>query len=295
MKKNIILGGLTLVSIFLASCSPSSESISKRPIHFVYVAWDGEIAATNVMKVVVEKMGYNVEIDSVSTPIMYKAIGSGQADAMFAAWLPTADQSYWEVYKNKVEDLGANYKGTRQGFVVPLYVEIDSIPELKDNKDKFKGKVYSIDPGAGTTLVSHETLEHYGLKDIGFELVEGSTPTMMASLKEAVRKGEWIAITGWSPHWMWKSFDLKYLDDPDLILGGSEEVHTLARKGLKEDFPDIYEVISNFHWTDEQMLPLLVKNEQGGDAYENAKEWVKENRDLVLSWIPEDLRDKVDL
>lgn len=291
----MLVGSLTFLFSFLMSCAPASQSLSQKPIRFVYVAWDGEIAATNVMKVVVEKMGHKVEIDSVSTPIMYQAIASGQADAMFASWLPTADQSYWEVYESKVDDLGANYVGTRQGFVAPKYVEINSIPEMRNHKDKLKGKVYSIDPGAGTTLVSHETLEHYGLNQEGFEIVEGTGSTMMASLKEAVRKGNWIIITGWSPHWMWKNFDLKYLEDPDLVLGGAEEVHTLARKGFKEDHPDVYEVISRFHWTDEQMLPLLVMNEEGGDAYENAKKWVNDNKELVLSWIPENLRDNVDL
>ncbi|KAL0265462.1 UNVERIFIED_CONTAM: hypothetical protein PYX00_010934 [Menopon gallinae] len=260
----------------------------------IQIAWDGEIAATNVMKVLTEKLGYRVEIDSVSTPVMYQGIATGQADAMFAAWLPTADQSYWAVFKDKVDDLGSNFVGTRQGFVVPSYVEIDSLEELPLVKDKFKGKIVGIDPGAGTTLVAEQALKDYGL-DKEFTLLTGNTCTMLALLKEAIRKGEWIVITGWSPHWMWKSFSLKYLKDPKGLMGEIESVHTLARKGLKEEHSDLYELLCNFKWSEEEMLPLLLMNEQGGSAYENAQKWVRENKELVLSWFPSHLREQIKL
>lgn len=284
-----LIGFLLILSF--ESCS-NTDKVNSKTITLVYVAWDGEIAATNVMKVVLEKLGYRVDINSVSTPVMYNSLASGQADAMLCAWLPTADQFYWKNLKDKVDDRGSNFEGTYQGFVVPSYVSVDSLSNLKNFKDKFKSEIIGIDSGAGTMIVAEKALEHYGLNQ-DFRILEGSTATMLASLKEAIRKKEWIIITGWSPHWMWKRFDLKYLEDPDKIMGNQESVHTLVRSGLKKDFPEVYEVFSRFHWTQQQMLPLLLMNSQGGDAYENAKVWVNQNKDLVLSWIPDEMKDKL--
>ena len=47
----------------------------------------------------------------------------------------------------------------------------------------------------------------YGLD--GYTLMTSSSSTMLASLKKAMDKGEWMVITGWTPHWM---FDLFYLN-----------------------------------------------------------------------------------
>ena len=59
-------------------------------------------------------------------------------------------------------------------------------------------------------------LEDYELDD--WTLVEGSSAAMVAELKKAYMNQEPIIITGWSPHWMFSSFDLKYLEDPKGIL-----------------------------------------------------------------------------
>lgn len=45
-------------------------------------------------------------------------------------WLPLTHQSFYEQYGDQIDDLGANLNGARNGFVVPSYVEIDSIEDL---------------------------------------------------------------------------------------------------------------------------------------------------------------------
>ncbi len=37
---------------------------------------------------------------------------------------------------------------------------------------------------------------------------------------------------------MFNKYDLKYLKDPKKAYGDKEEIHTIARKGLKQDDPD---------------------------------------------------------
>ena len=43
---------------------------------------------------------------------------------------------------------------------------------------------------------------------------------------------------GWTPHWMFDQFDLKFLDDPKKVYGDLEEIHAIAWKGFSEK--DVY-------------------------------------------------------
>ena len=60
--------------------------------------------------------------------------------------------------------------------------------------------------------LANTAIEDYGLDH--WTLVEGSSAAMVAELKKAYDAEKPIIVTGWSPHWMFSSFDLKYLDDP---------------------------------------------------------------------------------
>ena len=57
-------------------------------INLVYVAWDTEIASTNVIGKVLEQNGYDVTLSQVEVGPMFAGIANGSADAMVAAWLP---------------------------------------------------------------------------------------------------------------------------------------------------------------------------------------------------------------
>lgn len=69
---------------------------------------------------------------------------------------------------------------------------------------------------------------------------------MTAELANAIRKLDWIVVTGWVPHWKFARYRLKFLDDPEKVYGGEETIHTLVREGLKEDMPEIYAFLEIF-------------------------------------------------
>src|SRR5690606_14254306 len=107
---------------------------SKKEITLAYVAWDSEIASTNVVREVLEqKLGYKVTMLQVDASPMWAGIANGSADAMVAAWLPTTHADFAEMNKGKYEDLGVNLTGTKLGLVVPQYMDIDSIEDLKND------------------------------------------------------------------------------------------------------------------------------------------------------------------
>lgn len=84
---------------------------------------------------------------------------------------------------------------------------------------------------------------------------------------------------------MFANMDLKYLDDPKNVYGGAEQIHTMVRKGLQDDMPDVYLFLSQFKWTADDMAQVMVKIQGGQSPEEAAKDWVDNNEAKVNEWI----------
>lgn len=288
MKLGSILKSAMTLALLAGLClSLAAPAVAgdKGKVDLIYVEWSSEVASTNVVKAVLENMGYDVELTPVSAAAMWQGVASGDADGLVAAWLPTTHGHYLKKVSGKVVDLGPNLKGTKIGWVVPDYVSVNSIADLNKYGDKFDWKIIGIDPGAGLMSKSEKAMKAYGLDK--WELVEGSGATMTAALADAVKNKKWVIVTGWTPHWKFARWKLKYLKDPKDIFGGEEEIHTIVRKGLEKDKPEVYYVLDHFQWTPEDMAELMVWNtKKGSDPYKNAQRWVKEHPDKVKAWMP---------
>jgi glycine betaine/proline transport system substrate-binding protein len=144
-------------------------------------------------------------------------------------------------------------------------------------------EIVGIDPGAGIMdLTINSVLPEYGLDK--WEVVEGSGAAMAAALKKAYDKEEPIIVTGWSPHWKFASYDLKYLEDPKGIYGGAEDVNTIVRLGLKEDHPDAYKLLDQFNWEPKHIETVMNLIQEGSEPAEAAAQFVSENEELVSTW-----------
>ncbi|WP_413306794.1 glycine betaine ABC transporter substrate-binding protein [Bacillus sp. 1P10SD] len=148
--------------------------------------------------------------------------------------------------------------------------------------DSVDYKIIGIDPGAGLMKATAKVLDEYELND--WKLVEGSSAAMTATLKKAYDKKEPVIVTGWTPHWMFAKFDLKYLDDPKGVFGQEETINTIVRNGLKTDMPDAYKVLDQFNWTPDDMNTVMNSIADGDDPEDAASKWVKDNSDKVSEW-----------
>ncbi len=106
------------------------ESVEGQELSLAYVAWDSEIASTNVIGTVLSDLGYDVTLVQVENGPMWEAVASGKTDAIVAAWLPATHGDHYEKYDGEFEDLGANLEGAKIGLVVPAYMDINSIEDL---------------------------------------------------------------------------------------------------------------------------------------------------------------------
>ncbi|MCL7939870.1 glycine betaine ABC transporter substrate-binding protein [Halomonas sp. ATCH28] len=284
LNRRIRLAGLAMAA-GAALATGAAQAQDKGSVHLAYVEWSSEVASTNVVRAVLEQAGYEVEMTSLSAAAMWQAVASGDADAIVAAWLPTTHADYMERVGDEVVDLGPNLDGTKLGLVVPAYSDVDSIAELNDHADSFNGEIIGIDPGAGLMGLTEDVVDTY---DLDLALRSGSGATMTAALDSAIKNEEDVVVTGWTPHWKFARWDLKYLEDPKNVYGGAEQIHTIVRQGLEEEMPEAYAILDAFEWTPEQMGEVMLMNqEDDADPYENAKQWVEENQDVVQEWLPE--------
>ncbi|WP_046079140.1 glycine betaine ABC transporter substrate-binding protein [Halomonas sp. HG01] len=283
-KQPMRIAGLALIA-GASLTAATAQAQDKGSVHLAYVEWASEVASTNVMRAVLEQAGYEVEMTSLSAAAMWQSVATGDADGIVAAWLPTTHADYLDRVGDQVDDLGPNLDGTKLGLVVPAYSKADSITDLNEHAEAFEGKITGIDPGAGIMSLTEQVVDDY---DLDLDVQSGSGATMTAALKSAIDNQEEIAVTGWTPHWMFARWDLKYLEDPKNVYGGAEQIHTIVRDGLEEDMPGAYAILDAFEWTPEQMGEVMLMNqEKDSDPYENAKQWVEDNQDLVQEWLPE--------
>jgi glycine betaine/proline transport system substrate-binding protein len=305
MKKNpnrTIPSALLSILFILTVLLPGASHAAEKVVRLAYVEWSETIAATNLVQAVLqEKMGVPCEIIPMTADKMWAAVAAGEADAMVAAWLPSTHGHYYEMFKGSFVDLGPNLEGTRIGLVVPditvgrqtaatgqrnkPYITVESIPELKDYADKFQHKIIGIDPEAGIMKKTREAMRVYNLRK--FRLIQGSEVSMTAELSDAIRKQKWIVVTGWIPHWMFARWKLKFLEDPENVYGGKEEIHTIARKGLKSDMPEVYGFLDAFSWDPEDLgqLMIWIQEDDGMFPYDKALRYMRYHTEQIQSWL----------
>lgn len=287
MKWNKMVVAVMLIMAVAVGCSTSNSASDKKEITLAYVAWDSEIASTNVVKEALEqRLGYKVNMLQVDAGPMFAGIADGSADAMVAAWLPGTHASYLADYGEKVENLGPNLEGAKIGLVVPSYMDVDSIDDLNAIGDAVKYTIIGIEPGAGIMEATNMVLDEYGLRD-KWTLLESSSAAMTQELLNAYEKQEPIIITGWTPHWKFAKMDLKYLEDSKGVYGTEEQIHTIVRTGLSDDQPSAYAFLDNFSWTPDDMAEVMIQIQDGKSPEEAAKAWVEANGEKVDAWLAE--------
>ena len=129
-------------------------------------------------------------------------------------------------------------------------------------------------------ITGDDVVPGYGLDKL--QLVESSTPAMLAELKKATDAGENIAVTLWRPHWAYNAFPVKDLADPKGLLGDAESIHSVAATSFQTDFPEVHGWISGFQMPSETLYSLedAMFNQASGDDYGPVvKKWIAGNQE----------------
>ncbi|MFC4735051.1 glycine betaine ABC transporter substrate-binding protein [Bacillus daqingensis] len=278
--------GIGAAALLLAACGEENTGADEdyspegQEIELTYVAWESELASTNVIAKVLEEAGYDVTLTVVEQAPMWVSVANGDADGFVGAWLPSDMASEYEQYGDDMVDLGANLEGSRTGLAVPDYMDITSIDELSSD---VVDEIIGIDAGAGIMMSTEEVVDVY---DLDIDASPSSDAAMTAALDAAIDNEDPIVVTAWQPHWKFNSYDIRFLEDPEGVYEEEEEIRTMVREGLEEDHPVAFDILDNFYWDADDMNEVMLDVAENDMEIEDAaQQWIDNNRETVDEWL----------
>ncbi|TFH91634.1 choline ABC transporter substrate-binding protein [Vibrio ouci] len=283
----------TLSTIALSSLAMNAYANQCETVRFADVGWTDITATTAVTSELLNGLGYKTKTDLLSVPVTYSSMANGDIDIFLGNWMPTMEgdiAKYREA--GTVETVRANLEGAKYTLAVPKYVYdagVKSFADLAKNADKFKDRIYGIEPGNdGNRLIqSMIDSDAFGLKD--FSLVESSEAGMVSQVSRAVRRNQWIVYLGWAPHPMNSNIEMAYLDGGDDFFGpnyGGANVYTNVRKDYLNECQNVGNLLKNLEFSlemeNELMEAILNQNVKPAKA---AQQWLKANPQQVEAWL----------
>jgi glycine betaine/proline transport system substrate-binding protein len=251
----------------------------------VVAGWDEDVAASNLWKELLEQHGYTVNMQELDVASTFTGVANGQVNLYMDAWLPTTHAVYWDRFKNQLEVVSTWQTG-KNTLVVPNYVnDVNTIADLKTHAAEFGGRIVGIEAGAGEMKAMREKIiPGYGLDN--FNLVEGSSPAMLATLDSSIKQHQSVVVTLWQPHWAFSRYPLKVLEDPQGAWGQPDNMQIIATKGWSAANPEVAGWLKNFKITPEQLSSLMLKIQEAGKGQEQAaaKQWISDNQQVVNAW-----------
>jgi len=263
---------------------PVAHAADKPTIKIGYVqAWPSSDITTHLAAAAIKAhLGNPVDMVASSAGPMWEAVASGHSDAMLTAWLPSTQKNYYEKLWSKVIVMGPNVTGTKLGIAVPSYVPVDTIAELKQYASKFNDRIVGVGAGAGININTEKAIKAYDLS--GFSLQSSSTAAMTAQLQRAIKNKQWIAVTAWTPMWMWAKFDIKYLKDPKHIYGKGGYIATVVNPALAQKSPAVYAFLNRFAISRDQLSAMMLEMKNGTPIDQVVQNWMKAHPKIVDGW-----------
>ena len=257
-----------------------------KQLRLANIGWDENVAVASLTKVLLEdELQYErVEIHTAEgLDSTFRDVASGERDAFQDVWLPNQEALLEQVAED-VEQLDPWFLGeTKQGMVVPAYMDVRSIDQLNGTDAEF---IFGIETSSVMMQeVGEEVMPAYGLEQ---KLVEAPTAGMLFEVERRYASREPFVFLAWSPHWMNQRFDITYLDDPKGAMDKTNdpaEISTIVSGGLREEAPVAYAFMDALALTEEQINGLEYAINEEGDPLAGARRWVSENREVVRPWI----------
>ena len=288
--KVALLGLLLLVGAFMfGACGGGGEA--DETVNFGTVDWPEAVAKTNVASTIVDALGYQTEVQELGVPTVFQGLDTGDLDVFVEAWFPTMQTNFDEV--QDVESVTTNLEEATFSVAVnreACEAGVTSHEDLAVFADRFEEggtpTIYGLEPGNDGNQVVLDMIENdqYNLGD--WELIESSTNGMLSEVDRRLGDGEWVAWTGWDPHWMNNRYDMCLLEDPEEAWGGQSHVETLVNNEFPEQFPELYTFFEQMVVTPEIQRELIDGIDNSGLSPEEfALQWLRENPQITDNWL----------
>ncbi|GGK00192.1 ABC transporter substrate-binding protein [Lentibacillus kapialis] len=287
MKKSLYILIALLLSAVMYGCSSSgavendadNNKENKPTITLAETNWTSTLVPTEIVKNILENMGYKVEGQQAELGAVYTGLSTGDVDIFMDSWAPQQNQ-YMNEYSDTIERISASYEDARAGMVVPKYMEdINDVGDLKGKEDMVNNEILAISESDPAMEDLQDIIDAYNL-DV--EMINSSEGAMLAAAKAKIEKKEPVLLYGWEPHSMFQLLDLKILTNnkvPEIY--GDTSVHVVVNKGLKEKAPKAYKFLSNWSISIDDMEDMITKIDNGQNPEDVAQTWVENHQDKI--------------
>lgn len=285
-----LLRGITIAVGLSASMAFAGQCDNVR---FSDVGWTDITATTAVTSELVSGLGYKPSTQLLSVPVTYTSLANADIDVFLGNWMPTMEADIAKYREaGTVETVRANLEGAKYTLAVPKYVYdagVKSFADIAKYKDKFKGRLYGIEPGNDGNRLIQGMIDDNAFNLKGFKLVESSEAGMISQVSRAAKREQWVVFLGWAPHPMNANVEMEYLDGGDNYFGpnyGGANVYTNIRKNYTQDCPNMGRLLQNLSFTlemENQIMGSILDDGQKPDAA--ARKWLKANPEVLNSWL----------
>lgn len=284
--------------------------------------WPSAAATASIIKVVLEdNLGLEVELQNGTNPVIFEAMDTGSMHVHPEVWLPNQANLHDKFVKSKgTVRMNPNGVPSFQGMCVTKatadrtgITDISDLadPDMAKNFDSNgdgRGEVWIGASGWASTNIEKIRAKSYGY-DETMELLEMDESLAMAGVDTAVAKDTNHVFYCYTPNHMFALHDLVILnepeydaskwtviqptDDPQWLEKSSAPVawdlaylHVHYAASLEESHPEAADLLGKVAMSTDLVskmtFALVVEKMSPAD---HAEQWVKDNADLVESWM----------
>lgn len=284
---------LTLTAAAVSAGLAGAAQANCSEVTFADVGWTGEAATTAMAGIVLEALGYEVDIKVLSVPVTYASMKSGDVDAFLGNWMPSmagdidpyVEDGSVEVVRAIVE--GAKY--TLATNAAGAALGIKDFSDIATHAEALDQSIIGIEPGNDGNRLILDMIDanKHGLE--GFEVKESSEQGMLAQVARLDAKSEPVVFLAWAPHPMNKNFDITYLTGGDETFGpdfGAATVFSNVRAGYLTECPNLGAFFKNLAFSVEMENELMAAIlDEGVEIEKAALQWLQANPDTAMAWI----------
>ncbi|MCX6046142.1 MAG: ABC transporter substrate-binding protein [Chloroflexi bacterium] len=292
-----------------ATVAPAADKIT---IKLAANPWSASALNVNVAKILLEKIGYSVEITDIDENAQWAALASGDLHASLEVW-PSGHQKNITDYidTKQVENGGPLGPVGKIGWYIPTYM-VEAHPELAtwegfkkpENAKLFataetgdSGQFLAGDPG----WVQYDTdiIKNLGL---ALKVVQsGSETAVLSAVDAAYSRKAPILFYFWTPHSVHAKYQLTEVKLPEY----TPECYAKATEGgvacdypadvlfkifwpaLKDKAPEAYQLLKNMNYTTKDQIDMMAAVDLKKQTTEEAAQaWVEANEKVWSAWMP---------
>lgn len=291
-KRHLTAVACATAALACAAVAPVQASEADT-VRFARPAWPGVIVKNEVASQLLESLGYQTRTQQLSPSIILNGIANDRIDVYLSGWIPMeAPLIDPMVEKDRVTKLVANISdGAVQGIAVPTYVwkaGIHSIKDMVAHGDKFDHKIYGIESGSGFNVSVEKAIKQNKAGLGEWDIVPSSTAAMLAQVDHSIQHHEWVAFSGWRPHWMNITYDMKYLKDSDDsgVARIKTSVYTVTRPNYADKNPNLGRFFKQFQVPAHMQSRWIYDFSHEKQKPETvARNWIAKHPKQIAKWL----------